>query len=232
MNTPPLLEQILTISADPVIIADLEGRLLEFNPAAQDLLGYPREDALRYLLVEDIYEDPLLARKVMAALRASPDQILRGQRIRLRAQDGTSIPVHLNVAFVSGTQGAPFGTLGILRDLRDREALKRRLKHATRQLIQAEEQAASELAGAASHNLNQPLTAILGTLELIQFRSDLSDEVRRRLKNLYAHVERMARSVREISRSTEGIRTALPNAHPPLVDDAEPIEILAEDRRR
>ena len=200
MNTPPLLEQLLSISPDPVIIADLQGRLLEFNAAAETILGYPREDALRYLLVEDIYEDPLVARRTMTALRQSPDGRLRSQRVRLRAQDGTSIPVLLNVAMVSAPSNEAFATIGIFRDCREKEQLSRRLKKATRSLIEAEQRGASELAGAASHNLNQPLTAILGSLELLQFREDLPAEVRRRLEDLYGHVERMARSVRELSK--------------------------------
>src|SRR6185369_4065546 len=60
-------------------------------------------------------------------------------------------------------------TVGILADLRDRIRMEQRLLDAQQKLQLSEKQAlVAELAGAAAHELNQPLTSIIGYAQLIE----------------------------------------------------------------
>ena len=54
-----------------------------------------------------------------------------------------------------------------------------------------------------SHELNQPLTAAMGTLEMLELRRDLPPDVTPRLKRAYAQLERMAQLARELGELTQ-----------------------------
>jgi len=55
------------------------------------------------------------------------------------------------------------GSVGIFTDLREKMRMEQRLAHAQEQLLSQERQAiVAELAGAAAHELNQPLTSVMG----------------------------------------------------------------------
>ena len=69
-----------------------------------------------------------------------------------------------------------------------------------RSRIASETRAATvELAGAAAHELNQPLTSVMGTVEMLLLRDELDVSVGRRLNQIYNQLERMARVVQNLS---------------------------------
>jgi len=81
--------------------------------------------------------------------------------------------------------------------------MERRLKEAQSALIQTEKQAAiAELAGSAAHELNQPLTAVMGYAELLLKKLSADDPNRRFVQTLYEEAERMAAVVKKIGRIT------------------------------
>ncbi len=61
---------------------------------------------------------------------------------------------------------------------------------------------AAELAGAAAHELNQPLTSVLGYADLLKRRIPEDDVNRRAIEVIYREAERMAEIVRKIGRIT------------------------------
>src|SRR6185295_4465842 len=118
--------------------------------------------------------------------------------------------------------GTPVGSVGIFTDLRDRLRMEARLSEAQEELRAREKQALiAELAGAAAHELNQPLTSVLGYAELIRRRllkGDLkpeprsgpvssrgpadSDPLQNAANIIVAEAERMAEIVRKIGKIT------------------------------
>jgi two-component system cell cycle response regulator len=70
-------------------------------------------------------------------------------------------------------------------------------------LIQKEKEAAVvEMAGAASHELNQPLTAIMGNLQLIMAKLPQNDPSAEKLEKVMGQVDRMVELVRKIGQIT------------------------------
>ena len=58
-----------------------------------------------------------------------------------------------------------------------------------------------EVAGAAAHELNQPLTAVMGCLELLEFKSNLDTDTKERIQRATVQLERMAEIVRSLANS-------------------------------
>ena len=72
-----------------------------------------------------------------------------------------------------------------------------RLEAASKQVIHSEERASDAVTiRVAVHELNQPLTALMGTVELLEMRSDLPAGVCGKLTRMYDQLDRMAEIVR------------------------------------
>jgi signal transduction histidine kinase len=106
-------------------------------------------------------------------------------------------------------------TVGILTDLRDRIRMEQRLLDAQQKLQLSEKQAlVAELAGAAAHELNQPLTSIMGYAQLIQRQSEKQAAHLRAVGVILSEAERMAGIVKKIGKITkyETPTTSAPHA--------------------
>src|SRR4029077_17593432 len=89
--------------------------------------------------------------------------------------------------------GEPVGSVGVFTDLRDRLRMEAKLEEAQEALRTREKQALiAELAGAAAHELNQPLTSVLGYAELIRRRVDGGSPIHGAASVILQEGERMA----------------------------------------
>jgi signal transduction histidine kinase len=92
--------------------------------------------------------------------------------------------------------GAKPAVLCLLRDVTDRKDIED-------MLIQSErDRAVCELAGATAHELNQPLTVIMGNVELFLDKIEGEDFFARYLHNIYNESLRLANLIKKIGNIT------------------------------
>ncbi len=105
-------------SADAIFILDLEGRLVDANQRATEMLGYTRE------------EIPTLSMRDVSAQRGESDNVLRrllsGETLppyeRLFwKKNGELVPVELHVTVIHDPEGRPFRVQSIARDITERK---------------------------------------------------------------------------------------------------------------
>jgi PAS domain S-box-containing protein len=121
---------ILDSALDSIVTIDHEGRITEFNHAAERTFGYRREDVLGAML-GDVIVPPALRerhRQGMTRYLATGRGVVLGKRLEMSAvrADGTEFPVELAITRITG-DGPPSFT-GYLRDITDekqREAFRR-----------------------------------------------------------------------------------------------------------
>jgi PAS domain S-box-containing protein len=110
----------LQAALDAVIVADASGRVVEFNPAAERIFGYTREEALGQALAELIVPPSLRERHKRAFARfiETGETRLLGRRIELTGMraDGSEFPVELAL---SRAEGEPLLICGAVRDVSD-----------------------------------------------------------------------------------------------------------------
>jgi PAS domain S-box-containing protein len=122
---------ILDAALDCIIMMDHEGRVVEFNPAAERTFGYPRNEIVGRQLVDAIIPPALRSkhRHGMARYLAPGERRLIGRRVEMTAvrADGSEFPVELAISRIT-LEGPPSFTC-YLRDITERkeseEALQR-----------------------------------------------------------------------------------------------------------
>ena len=128
---------------------------------------------------------------------------LESYRTDLLGKDGARVPVLVSAALIIES-GEPVGSVGVFTDLRERLRMEAQLSEAQEELRAREKQALiAELAGAAAHELNQPLTSVLGYAELIRRRRRPTPRPSQSAAAIILQeAERMAEIVRKIGKIT------------------------------
>lgn len=203
-KTKDFLERVIESSVDAIISADMNGLVLLWNRAAERISGLDAKDVIGHLNVRDLYPAgiaSMIMRLIHAREHGGPGR-LEGYRTEVIQKDGGRVPVLLSAALIL-EEGQPVGSVGIFTDLRDRIRMEMQLEEAQEELRGREKQALiAELAGAAAHELNQPLTSVLGYSELIRRRADEGSAVQNAAAVILHEAERMADIVRKIGKIT------------------------------
>jgi len=205
VKTKEFLERVIDSSVDAIISADMKGRIVLFNRAAERLTGFTAREVVRLMNARDLYHPPGTAHQIMRLIHArehgGPGR-LESFRTDLLGKDGTPVPVLTSAALIM-EKGEPVGSVGVFTDLRERLRMEAQLVEAQEELRAREKQALiAELAGAAAHELNQPLTSVLGYAELIRRRSADAEGVQSSAAIILQEADRMADIVRKIGKIT------------------------------
>ncbi|MDQ3949867.1 MAG: PAS domain S-box protein, partial [Gemmatimonadota bacterium] len=122
---------IVDTTLDCVVTVDADGRIMEFNPAAERTFGYRRADVIGKPM-PDLIVPPSLRERHRASfarhLATGISRILgqRGEFTAMRA-DGTEFPVELTVTRIR-VPGPPVFT-AFIRDITDRKQAEQELQH-------------------------------------------------------------------------------------------------------
>jgi PAS domain S-box-containing protein len=204
-QTKEFLERVIDNSVDAIVAADMKGRVLLFNRAAQRCYGYLAEEVVGRLNVAELYP-PGIAREVMRLIKSGlfggPGR-LEDYHCDMLGKGGERIPVSLSAALIYDGARA-VASVGLFTDLRERLQMQERLAAAQQELRSREKQAIiAELAGAAAHELNQPLTSVMGFAELLKRRLDRDTPAYAAAHVIVNEAERMAEIVRKIGKITK-----------------------------
>jgi len=202
-RTKTFLERVLDSSPDAIVAADMRGTILLFNRAAERLTGHRAEEVVGRMHVERLYGSQDQAREIMARLR-SPEHggvgRLAQTRTSIRNRAGEEIAVALSAAVIYDGD-REVATCGIFTDLRERMRIEERLAQTQERLAMTEKQAiVSEIAGAMAHELNQPLTSVMGYAELLRKTLAADDRGRAYVETILRETERIAELVKKIGR--------------------------------
>jgi PAS domain S-box-containing protein len=204
-QTKEFFERVIESSVDAIVSASLDGRVLLFNRAAARIFGYEPSEVIGKMSVEKLYPTGV-AREVMRKIRDPKvwgPGTLEDYRVDMLNSAGETIAVKLSAALIVENDQA-VGSVGIFTDIRERLRMEARLERAQDELREREKHAAvAELAGGAAHELNQPLTSIIGYAELLGRRLEKQSPLYNAAEIIITQAERMAEIVRKIGKITK-----------------------------
>lgn len=172
------MRAMVTSSLDAILVVDSDGKIQEFNGAAEAIFGYSRAEATGANMADLIVPDHLREAHAegMERFRTSGQETVIGKgRIQLEAKrkSGEVFPVELSItASKTASKPAEDGEEGetvfvsYLRDISDRIAAERELRNARDKAL-AGERAKAELLTVMSHEMRTPLTGVLGAVDLL-----------------------------------------------------------------
>lgn len=146
---------IIETAQDAFISVDLDGRITDWNSAAQAMLGWRRQEAVGRMLFEVAIAERhrAAAWAALQRFRETGQLELLGRRVErnLVRRDGTEITAEMTVGLVGTGEGVFFSVF--LHDVSQRKEVER-MKN--------------EFVSTVSHELRTPLTAISASLSLLK----------------------------------------------------------------
>jgi two-component system sensor kinase FixL len=133
---------VLDSSLDCMVAIDGEGRIIEFNPAAEQSFGYTRLEVLGKVMADLIIPPDLRERHRAGLKRAveTGEASLLDRRLEMRGMraDGSEFPAEVTITRVSGGSRPIFA--GYVRDITDRDRHQQELSQRTRQVARLAEE--------------------------------------------------------------------------------------------
>ena len=189
---------VVSSALDCIVVIDEDGRVVEFNPAAETTFGYRREDVLGRPIDELIVPPALRARHqegFRRYLETGTGSVI-GRRIEIEGMraDGSLLPVELAITEVKLPERRLF--TAHLRDLTDERRAAAEIDAQRTRIHQIEKLSAmgSLLAGVA-HELNNPLAILIAQATLLKEKAP-NEDIRRRAERIHAAAERSGRIVK------------------------------------
>ncbi|MEO6463251.1 MAG: ATP-binding protein, partial [Candidatus Eisenbacteria bacterium] len=206
---------ILDTSLDSIITIDAEGRIVEFNAAAEHTFGRGRADAIGQDMADLIIPPSLRSRHRagLAYFLATGNGPILNRRIELMAlrADGTEFPVELTVTPILGLPRPLF--TGNLRDISERkrveaerEVAEAHLARIAADLLEAD-QRKSEFLAMLAHELRNPLAPMRNAMEILRRSDGRGEESIAAMEMMRRQVGQMVRLIDDlldVSRISQG----------------------------
>ena len=180
-----LQAELLDAEVDSVNLCDFEGNFLYVNRAAYGILGYTREELLNMKLSQ--LEDKENKEQTLTKLKELTEEGSVIFNVNHRHKNGSWIPleVHASLIEVSGKKLI----MTVSRDITERKKMQEQL------IAQDRLVSIGQLVAGVAHEINNPLTSVVGFSELLLQR-DLPDDVKGDLKIVNAEAQRAATIVK------------------------------------
>ncbi|MEP0890755.1 PAS domain S-box protein [Leptolyngbya sp. FACHB-16] len=201
--------QLLELAHDAIIVRDIDDRITFWNQGAEKIYGWPREQAYdqnSQVLLETQFPKPLGT--IQAELLAN--NYWEGELLHTR-QDGQQRSIASRWALQRDNDGKPIAILEINNDITEKKALEAQFFRAQRM------ESIGTLAGGIAHDLNNILTPILSSAQLLLMHA-IADEKKQQqlLETIQASARRggaLIKQVLSFARGVEGKHTALQVRH-------------------
>ncbi len=175
-NRTAFLESILDNANLWINLLDNEGNITLWNKAAEQISGYTGEETTgNWDIWQELFPDPDYRSQIVAEVQKLANGIpMEGFDTRITTKDGSEVLLLWSNSFVKDDAEKVIGTLSYGIDITQQRKLER-------QLAQSEKMSAlGQLISGVAHELNNPLTGVIGYSQLLM-GTDCNDKTKRML---------------------------------------------------
>ncbi len=160
------MSKVFMESIDPILVRDLDGKIVDLNRAAEQTYGWSREELLgksfKILVPPDRHEN----------VEETHERCKRGDKVAnvealYHTKSGEIIPVLLSLSLLTNEKGEPVGMAAISKNLSDLKRTEDMLRSQTKALERSNKDL-EEFAYVAAHDLREPLIGIGAYVKILQ----------------------------------------------------------------
>ena len=182
--------KILSHTQSLILVTDTEG-VISYANRRWSGLGFQQNQILGQPLPD------LCVPSRRAALREALAAVARGEQVDnfdmpLVRGDGVSGQFSINLSPISGEDGRVSSIVAVMTDVTDSAMLRSKLVHAEKMA------AVGQLVSGVAHEVNNPLTAILGFTDLLMENPELPESARRDLRVILQEAQRTKQIVQNL----------------------------------
>jgi two-component system CheB/CheR fusion protein len=199
------LAMITQDSNDAIVVFDFEGRILEWNAAAERIYGYSAAEA-QALGALSLVPEPRHQEHQLMLARASRDEAVASFETQRLTKEGHTLDVWLTASVLHDAQGSPQAIATTERDISERLRAEQQLRIRAHRLQEADRRRTEFLAMLA-HELRNPLAPVRNAVQLLRHREVSPDRVAwatEVMDRQTGHLQRLVDDLLDVSRITSG----------------------------
>ncbi len=201
---------LLNITTDAILVRDLNNKIQYWNQGAEGVYGWSLEEAIGQNADHLLYQPESIKQLEVAHRSLIKHGAWHGELHQVTKQ-GQAIIVASRWTLVRDAQGQPKSILTVNTDITEKKQLESQFLRTQRL------ESLGTLAGGIAHDLNNILTPILTTAQLLQLKFPHADEQSQHLlKIMESNTRRGAALVKQVlhfARGVEGKRTTVQVKH-------------------
>jgi len=156
-------ENVISTMPDPLILADMKGKMLKVNVRLMDFLGYEENELIGNSISKLCLEEK---RCIEILNELAEKRVVRNYELAFKTKSGETKIVLFSGSVVRSKTGRDIGITCFIHDISDRKQMEERL-------VRAERLASiGELAGQIGHDLRNPLTGIKSGAYFLRKKGD------------------------------------------------------------
>ncbi len=166
MRVSSYMSAVVDHAGDGIITMDADGTVQSFNPAAEQVFGYTRDEVIGQnitMLIPEVYRERHQAG--LQHYRETGEGVVIDKIIEVHGlkKDGSEFPMELSINTMQMDGQQMF--IGMVRDATEQQKMEHQLRHVQKM------EAVGALVGGVAHNFNNLLAGIIGKAYLAKMKA-------------------------------------------------------------
>jgi len=192
------LERMFESVTDGIVVADLDSTIIKVNEKAVQMHGFASDDELMGKKTFELIAPHDRKRKANNVWNKLKEGTLSGGEYTLLKADGSEFPGELSTSALKDASGKVIGHITTVRDITERKRAEEREKQLEQELNLAGRLASiGQLAAGVAHEINNPLTGVIGFSHLMLNR-DIPNDMKEDLQVINSEALRVAKIVENL----------------------------------
>ena len=192
------LERMFESVTDGIVVAATNGTILKVNQSAVQMHGFATDDELLGKNAIELSAPRDREKITQNMRRALKEGTLSGVECNLLKADGSEFPAEMSTSALKNASGNVIGHVTTVRDITERWQAEEREDQLEQELNLASRLASiGQLAAGVAHEINNPLTGVIGFSHLMLSR-DIPDDMKQDLQVIHSEAQRVAKIVENL----------------------------------
>jgi PAS domain S-box-containing protein len=193
-----LQSKVFADATDPILIEDLQGRLIDLNRAAEETFGWSKAELIGKSH-RTIVPPNFQAEEEELHERCKQGQKVENVEAAYVTKAGTTVPVLLSLSLLTDDEGESMGIASITKNLSNFRRTEEMLLAQTQELGRSNKDL-EEFAYVAAHDLREPLIGVAAHIKLLErhLKLKLDVQAQKFISRAFATISRMDRLIQSL----------------------------------